>query len=190
MGGETTMKNLKFVWDQTLKEWQSEKPDGKKGVYYMDQNATQFFKFKGTARVDVATSYKSTQTDQSVPLAKEEENDWQLHYGDSRDKRDTERVTIEADTSVRVPPSPGIIPAGLQLEGNSFVFTRWVDPKNPTERTMKGLKFTWDKDTDEWKSEKTDGTKADYYMDRNATQFFKFKGANARIDVATSYKFC
>merc|ERR1711964_722518 len=70
----------------------------------------------------------------------------------------------------------------LNSDGNSFVFTEWVNGKKPEVAwpEMKNIKFTWNEAINEWASEKND-----FYMNEDATKFYKGKATDQRPVVAT-----
>merc|ERR1711964_458168 len=70
----------------------------------------------------------------------------------------------------------------LDLDGNSFVFTEWINGKKNLwpEAEMKNIKFTWDEATKEWTNEEKS-----FYMNDEATKFYKGKATGNRQKVAT-----
>merc|ERR1711964_90352 len=70
----------------------------------------------------------------------------------------------------------------LDSDRNSFVFTEWINGKKNLwpEAEMKNIKFTWDEATKEWTNEEKS-----FYMNEEATKFYKGKATGNRQKVAT-----
>jgi hypothetical protein len=176
---ESAMKGRKFTYDKERPEsrrWCDEQKE-----FYMDEDATHFINADGKA---VATKLSAMQAPLSVPLGSpsrtkgnphrigEEKYHWHLYLGDGSDGSTTVLVKIKQERNV---------PEGLKCDGNSFVFTKWlqVDTGKPHERTMSGRKFTYDaarKENRRWCD--ADGK---FYMNEDAKHFYNHAGKTVAV---------
>merc|ERR1711964_163742 len=94
---EAEMKNIKFTWDEATKEWTNEE-----NSFYMNEEATAFYKGKADKRQKVATKLSANQNSGSAPRTDEQmKYHWQLH-----DKAVTEIVKIRPTARRRLGASP------------------------------------------------------------------------------------
>jgi len=183
-----------FTWNPKTLEWHSPKTkansaDPKDGDFWMNKEATRFISIdpKDGLRCSSAKKVESNQNSGSAHRsANVMAYQWQLHLGDSGEASTTDKVWIKLapatpKKSVVTKPVIKMIAEVLKLDGNSFVFTEWVNGKKSEVEwpQMKNIKFTWDEATKEWTNEEKS-----FYMNEEATKFYKGK-ADKRQKVAT-----
>jgi len=194
---KSRMNGKTFTYDENKKKWYDTEKE-----FYMNKNATHFYDADDKP---VATKLSAMQAPLSVPLGSpsrtkgnphrigEEKYHWHLYLGDGSDGSTTVVVKIKQDDTPVAPsqrrdPVPATeaspqrkVPAGLKCDGNSFVFTKWlqVNTEKPDEWTMRGRKFAYDETRKE--NRRWCDAEGEFYMNEDATHFYNRAGKTVAV---------